>query len=206
MKKQVWIRAAVVVAVLPAFGCNPLMRKAEFSAPSVSSSKAVSGVMTAYDSNGDGALDEAELRGFPAVVKSFAAYDADGDGRISADELAARLDTLFANGAVLTNVTCTVTHGRRPVPGAAVRFHPEDFLSDKLQPASGVTNAAGQATLAIADEELPTSMQGQSVIQVGVYRVEIESDGNTATFGHIVDPVDRNGLNPTFDLAAAGRR
>ena len=78
-----------------------------------------------------------------------------GRTRIPADEIAARLTARFSGGVGLTQVSCRVTVGGRPLDGATVRFVPERFLQSAVKPAVGTTDRQGAAIIAIADDELP---------------------------------------------------
>jgi len=187
--------------LLPGCSQTPV---AEFRPPSISSSSAASRALEAYDTNGDGALDDAELEASPALASVKAKYDTNGDGKISKDELVARFDTLFSRGAVLTNLSGTVVNGRSPVAGATVRFVPEEFLGDGIYPAVGETDVGGRIMPSLEGDDLPADVQESPFIQVGLYRVEVSAGGSTFTLGHEVDPTDRQGITPTFDLQSAG--
>jgi hypothetical protein len=161
-----------------------------------------------YDGNGDGALDKSELAKCPPLVAAMTNYDADGNGQLSADEIKNRLVRLYGSGAALTNVDCTVTVSGRPLRGAAVKFRPVEMLGDAVKPAESVTDEAGLARPAIADDQLPDDMAGTALVQPGLYHVEITHPDmalparyNTATeLGFEVDPVQRGGTTARFDL------
>jgi len=159
--------------------------------------------LAAYDADDSGVIDAAELAASPALGDFLSAYDSDGDGGISQAELVARFDALFLRGAEVISLSCTVTDDRRPVADATVKFIPEKFLGDALLPASGVTDAQGVARMAVDKSQLPEDMQGQPLMQVGIYRVEVETGKGTAVFGHEVDITTRGGMSPAFDLKSA---
>ena len=91
-------------------------------------------------------------------------------------ELTERLQTLYGRRLAVVNVVCKVQRGGQPMVGATVRFVPESFLQDYLQPAQAVTNAEGIAMPAISGATAADQAQG---IQFGYYRIEIsqQADG-----------------------------
>lgn len=171
-----------------------------YQSTSISSSSAARKALDAYDENSDGSLNESELAACPAILAAFSQYDSDGNGSVSRDELVARFDSLFFDGATFTNLECTITKGGRPVAGAKVKFTPEAFLGEGILPASGVTNRSGRTVVAAADEHVPESFLDRNVLQVAIYRVEVESGKSSALFGHEIDMLSRQGTAPRFDL------
>jgi len=156
--------------------------------------------MEQFDTNTDGVLDEAEISSAKSLGGSVSSLDSNNDSKITKDELESHLARLFNLGTTLTNVTCRVTDGRRPVADAEVVFHPADFLADALPTAKGVTDQSGTARMAISGEELPERLKDSPVVQVGFYRVEIKSGDKTYNFSHEVNPIVRGALDPRFDL------
>ena len=126
-----------------------------------------------YDKNGDGLLDETELKACPALLLELRAYDESDDKKLSADEIGAQIKEMYERGAGMTAIDATVTLDGRPLSGATVKFIPEDFLGDEIKAAEGVTNASGYASIGIPPEELPEELRRQSLMRVGIYRVEI---------------------------------
>ncbi|MGI9456205.1 MAG: hypothetical protein ACR2NU_06550, partial [Aeoliella sp.] len=176
-----------------------------YQAPRISSAAAASDAIETFDKSGDQSLDEDEIAACPAIHASFAKYDSNGDSSISSDELIARFDSLFVDGATFTNLECVVLQGGRPVSGARVKFTPEAFVGEGIFQAEGVTDRTGRATVSVADQNVPEDFIDRNVIQVAIYRVEIESGNSTSVFGHEVDLASRDGMNPKFDLTNAGR-
>jgi hypothetical protein len=171
-----------------------------FQPPSISSSTAAGEALESYDTNGDGSLDNTELSECPAILANLSNYDTDGNEAVSRDELAARFNMLFSDGATFTNVACTIKKSGRPVAGAKVKFVPEAFLGDGILPSEGVSDRSGRAIIAVADEHVPKEFLDRNVMQVAIYRVEVDAGGKIALFGHEVDFASREGANPTFDL------
>jgi hypothetical protein len=198
--------ATLMLAVL--FGCS--QRPQRVSLPSVDGSDAAAFAMENYDANGDGALDKTELAKCPPLAVAMTTYDADGNGQLSADEIDSRVTRLYGSGAALTNVDCTVTVSGRPLRGATVKFRPVEMFGDAVKPAEGVTDEAGMARPALADEALPDELAGTALVHPGLYHVEITHPNmalparyNTATeLGFEVDPAQRGGTTARFDLKA----
>lgn len=126
-----------------------------------------------YDKNGDGLLDETELRSCPALLGALRAYDESNDKKLSGEEIAAQIKDMYERGSGMTAVDCTVTLDGSPLSGATVRFIPEKFLGEEIKPAEGVTNSSGYASMGIAPEELPKELRRHNMMRVGIYRVEI---------------------------------
>jgi hypothetical protein len=126
-----------------------------------------------YDKDGDGALDETELKASPGLLVELRTYDESGDKKLSADEIGAHLNQMYEVGAGMTSLSCSVTMDGSPLSGATVKFIPEGFLGDAIKPAEGVTDSSGGASIGIAPEELPKQLRRHSLMRVGIYRVEI---------------------------------
>ena len=68
-----------------------------------------------------------------------------------------------------------VTSARQPLAGATVKFVPEEFLGNEIQPSEGVTGEDGYAYLSVkVDPNDPEAVQG---VHCGLYRVEITKQG-----------------------------
>jgi hypothetical protein len=127
-----------------------------------------------YDSSGDQKLSKEELKASPGLLSALGRFDQDGDGAMSADELRSNLEAFRQQDASLVAVSCVVNRGNQPLEGATVKFVPEDFMSDSIKPASGVTGRDGTAPLSIAEAELPEEYRGRvSGVHCGIYRVEV---------------------------------
>lgn len=157
-----------------------------------------------YDKNGDGLLDETELKACPALMRELGAYDKSRDKKLSAEEIAEQIGSMYGHSAGLVKLSCTVTLDGAPLSGATVKFIPEPFLGEGIKTAEGVVDAQGSAVLGIPKEDLPKQLQRHSFMRVGIYRVEIShatrkipAKYNTETelgyefhkLDHIVNPV-----------------
>lgn len=160
--------ALVCLTALPlAVGCSKV--KTYLVDPVAASTAAIE----QYDKNGDGLLDETELKACPALLGSLRAYDESKDKKLSAEEIGEQIKFMYGRGAGLTAINSTVTLDGSPLAGATVRFIPEKFLGDEIKPAEGVTDANGNASLGISPDELPKELRRHSLLRVGIYRVEI---------------------------------
>ncbi|HEY3394721.1 MAG TPA: hypothetical protein VGK58_18595 [Lacipirellulaceae bacterium] len=172
--------------------------------PNVDPRSAAAEAIRQYDKDGDGQLNDPELAACPAINNARQRYDKDGDRRVSEEEIAQRLEQIYSTGTGLLEVQCTVARGGRPLAGATVRFVPEPFLGDALQTATGTTDSSGWATPGISADQLPENLTSAQLMQVGLYRVEIEhptiSPGSAKPLGFEVDPTGRDGTMAQFNL------
>ncbi len=82
------------------------------------------------------------------------------------------------------------------------------MLTPSIKLAQGVTDESGVALMALGDENLPSDLQGQPLMQPGLFHVEITHPKlalparyNTATeLGFEVDPSQRGGTSARFEL------
>lgn len=192
--------AAVIVAL---GGCTS---GGSSGPPKVDPETAAADALKAYDKDGDGRLSENELSDCPALLAALEQYDADKDGAISADELTQRLTQLYGRPLSFVNVSCGVTNGGRPVPGAEVTLTPVPFLGDAILPATGITDENGIAKVSVAAEQLPENLRNVPMMQVGLYSVEIKQSslpgGASKPLGAEIDPSRRDGTTPKFDVRA----
>jgi hypothetical protein len=197
------VAPVVALALLAASGCSSVTMSG-VKIPDVDPQAAAAEAISLYDKNSDGQLNESELAACPAIQGNRRQYDGNSDGQISQDEIAARLKQIFAAGIGLLEVRCAVTRGGSPLSGANVKFVPEPFLADALQPAAATTGPDGTASVSIAAEQLPDTLRSAQVMQAGLYRVEIEhsslSSGGKQPFGFEVDPARRGGNVARFNL------
>jgi hypothetical protein len=161
------VAASCFVAILSANGCGRV--KSIVVDPEESSAAAIE----QYDKNGDSVLDETELKACPALLGSLRAYDESKDKKLSQAEIAEQIDYMYQRGAGLTAITSTVLLDGSPLPGATVKFIPEKFLGEEIKPAQGITNNAGDASIAISADDMPKELRRANLLRVGIYRVEI---------------------------------
>jgi hypothetical protein len=92
----------------------------------------------------------------------------------------------------------------QPLSGATMRFVPESFLGAAVESAVATTDSNGGASPSIPDDRLPAGLQGLNMMQVGVYRVEIEHPAlageDIKPLGFEVDPTRRDGTAARFEL------
>jgi hypothetical protein len=154
-------------ALSTAVGCGD--RRTYLVDPEVSSKAAIE----QHDKNGDGLLDETELKECPGLLNALRPFDDSKDKKLSREEIAEEIDYMYQRNPGLTAITCTVALDGSPLPGATVKFIPEKFLGEEIKTAEGITNSAGIASLSIPAEDLPKELRRTAALRVGIYRVEI---------------------------------
>ncbi len=185
-------------------GCS-LPESGEVRAPEVDSNAAADKALELYDKDSNSMLDQEELRACPGILSALPRYDTNQDQKVDRDELVSRFTTLFSSGVGLMSVGCTLQRAGSPVIGATVRFVPEEFLGESVQAAAGVTDGSGVARMAVPDDKLPENQRGLKMMQVGVYRVEIETQSGQLArskqpLGFEADPASRMGSDAMFRL------
>ena len=141
--------------------------------PTINPDKAGKMAITQYDRDGNRLLSEEELDQCPGLKRAIELYDSSGDQSVSADEIAARIRKWQDTKVGLMSVGCEVRLHGSPLEGATVKFTPESYLGEAVQPASGTTDEYGRTTIAIADVDLPDEQKGLVGTHLGVYKVEI---------------------------------
>jgi hypothetical protein len=134
---------------------------------------ASSAAIEQYDKNDDALLDETELKACPALLRELRAYDESKDGKLSAEEIGAQIKEMYGRAGGMMSLDCTVNLDGGPLAGATVKFIPESFLGQEIKAAQGVTNNSGIAAISLPPEEMPKPLRRQSMMRVGIYRVEI---------------------------------
>ena len=159
----------VGVAVLAGWGCS--RRPSRVHPPGIDAAAAGKLAIEQYDTDGDGLIGGAELTKAPSLRASMKNLDTNNDKKVSADEITARIESWQNDKVGKMSLPVTVTRRGRPLEGATVRFVPEKFLGDEVQPAEGETGPGGTADLTVAlDPEDPMPIRGA---HCGLFRVEI---------------------------------
>ncbi len=74
--------------------------------------------------------------------------DSDGDGALSEAEIADRIQYFVDSKlGVMKGLGCRFTYKGRPLAGATITFEPEPFMADYIEPAVGETDVAGACSL-----------------------------------------------------------
>jgi hypothetical protein len=120
------------------------------------------------DQNGDSAIDRSELAEAPGLAYGAKFIDKNSDRKLSPEELEARFAMYRDRQLGLTSKDFRVTYNGRPLVGAEVRFVPEFFLTDVIEPATGTTIADGIVRPSIAGQRM-------ALMRAGYYRVEVNS-------------------------------
>jgi hypothetical protein len=155
-------RIVLSAALLGPLGCSGR----RVPVPAISSEQASQQALALYDRNSDGILDAAELSRCPALANGLKIMDTNKDGRLSGSEIAERINDYQTSRVGLAAMNVKVTMNGKPLVGATVTLTPEKFLGDSVQPASGITDARGQARLETSGANAPG-------VSFGLFRVEI---------------------------------
>jgi hypothetical protein len=141
---------------------------ARIAAPEWDPSGQASAALESLDADSDGKLQEGELAKAPGLAAGAKHIDEDGDGAVSVDELRARFEMFESAGVALRTPSFVVKYRGRPLAEADVKFVPEPFLKDVVEPAHGNSDADGSV--------LPTGpIEGVVGMRPGYYRVEVSS-------------------------------
>jgi hypothetical protein len=149
-------------------GCS---RYGRIYPPKINASRAAAAALKQYDSDGDGILSASELERAPGLRASLC--DTNKDGRITADEIVDRINKYQSDRVGLISFEVHVTLNDKPLKDATVKFIPEEFLSDWIQPGSGTTDANGLAFIGMDPSLLRQDLQRMPLMHCGIYRVEI---------------------------------
>ena len=171
-----FIRATVGVwlcgAATAMLGCSS--RPSRVATPDISADEASKTAFELYDSDADGQLSKTELQKCPPLLLKLQEIDANGDQQLSANEIRQRVDAwLETRVGLVTGYKCKVLENGRPLAGATIENIPDEFLGDAIKPASGTSDSGGIASLAVAENNLPTDLHGLRGVQLGMYRVRI---------------------------------
>src|SRR6187397_2523524 len=96
------VRALGCTALIAIAGCGGIKK---YMVDPVVASKAA---MEQYDKNGDGLLDETELKTCPALLRALHAYDESKDKKLSADEIGAQIKDMYEQASGMTSLNCSV--------------------------------------------------------------------------------------------------
>lgn len=160
-----------LVLIVAAGGCSRSLER--FKAPKVDAASSASAAVELYDADGDGKLSKQELAKCPGILGKLAAYDKNGDGSVDQAEIKDQLAQLLKHGTGGTQLTCLVTYKRKPLIGAEVVLEPEPYLGNDIQAARGTTNGSGSAQLTIPPEHLPSHLQRMKAVHYGTFKVRI---------------------------------
>jgi Ca2+-binding EF-hand superfamily protein len=154
----VWLAALVVGC-----GCGS-------EVPAYSPSSSAAQAIKLYDANGDGDLDESELKSCPSLRVALPQIDLDNNGKLTAAEISTRIASYQKQALTAMSLEALILSNGQAVPKAEVTLVPEEFMKDSLRPAKGTANEAGQAFLT-------TPGLTAAGVQLGLYRVQISKPG-----------------------------
>lgn len=132
------------------------------------------------DRDGDGLVSTEELQEAKSLESAMSRLDVNGDKKLDSQEIAKRIQAYIDYRSGLSPVDCTLIRGSRPIVGAKVTYEPEAFMGASVVPATGTTNADGNAVISVAEEHLPSPKHAGA--RPGFYRVRVTlADGTEVT-------------------------
>ncbi len=141
--------------------------------PPIDASAAGSKAVEMFDADKDGKISGDELNKCPGLKAAAVMVDLSGQNAITADAIAARVKKWQESKLGRMSLSCMVTRNGQPFAGAEVKFVPEKFLGEEIQPAAGKTDQNGMAMLTIAG----TGPGNPPGVAPGMYRVVITKQG-----------------------------
>lgn len=180
----------VALSVVIVIGCSSTPARVEMI--DIDPDDAAAQAMSAYDTNKDGKLADDELRAVPGILKWKKLYDSDGDGAVSEAEIVARIKKWQSDQLGFRRLSAKVEIDGRPVKGIEVTLTPESYLGPDMKPAKGITNRRGFATLSVSKDDVPEAFKERGVaisgVYPGTYRIELKRAGGN------LPSVDRAGV------------
>lgn len=154
-------------------GCSN--RPATIKPVRINAKAASANAISQYDKNGDGVLGDDEMTAVPGILKHKDKYDTDGDGMVSREEIANRISLWETQGIGILSLNVVVRLAGKPLPGASVRFVPEDYLGAGPKVATGECNQIGETKVSVANSELPEVLRAARLggLYGGTYKIEI---------------------------------
>jgi hypothetical protein len=138
----VYFRHALSLAVLAAFaGCG----EEQVPAPKFSPQAAAAKALQDLDANQDQLLESKELEPAPGLAALLKTGDTNGDGKLDAAEIRGRIGQFVSDNVAYLPVRFHVFLDGQPLDNAKVQLLPEPCLQEAVVSAEGVTNAEGIA-------------------------------------------------------------
>jgi hypothetical protein len=160
--------AGIGLLIVSTAGCDRVPR---IKQPAMNAAHVAKAALAMYDSNGDGKISGDELNKCPPLKAGRRDLDPKGEG-ITAKTIEDLVTHWKETKIGRVPFKCSVTHNKKPLADAIVKFVPEAFLGTDFQAAFGKTDAKG-----IADVSIPNVTP--TGLALGFYRVEITKDGET---------------------------
>lgn len=123
----------------------------DISKPKFNASDAAAQAIEMFDTNGDGSLDDQELKQSPGLAEGKKRADTNGDGRLSEDEIEQRIQHWNDSRKQFYTPTIEVSVDRRLLSGIELTLDPEPFLKEWISTARGTTDTSGQVALSNTD-------------------------------------------------------
>ncbi len=157
----------IVLIVSSVWGCSG--KPPRMQAPAWDPEGMAKAAVDSADKNNDRALSAAELVTFPGLLARLKILDENKNGSIEESELVARLQLYKEMRTAYRPKTIQVTYKGQPLANAKVQLIPEPFVASVLEPAEGITDGSGTASMKATSMDV-------AVMRLGFYQVQISSD------------------------------
>jgi hypothetical protein len=158
--------------------------------PKIDPAQAGTDAIKAYDTNGNGTIDGAELDKASALKAALDSIDKNGDKSVSAEEITQRIQAWQESRVGIMSVVAKVTLDGQPLVDADVKLEPESFLGAAVKPAQGKSAEGGMVMLTVDDPDL--AAKRITGVAPGFYRVIIaggKSKAAPAKYGDANSPL-----------------
>lgn len=187
----------LVLSLLLAVGCSNGVEPPPFDGPAIASD-----LFQRFDEDGNQRLEAAELSQAPGYQSMIGIWGADPDSGLTRDDILRGFEKVELGEVGLMAYSCGATFSGEPLQGATIKFIPASGLEDLIEPAEGVTGAAGRALI-----QLESSGLNAGLMKPGIYRVEITHPSKSidakfnsqTTLGHTVTAANQL-KNVVFDV------
>ena len=150
-------------------GCNGALPAVK--PPSIDVQAAADGAISEFDANSDGSVDKEEA--CMGIRSQWERYDGDGDGSITVEEFATRFEKWTGGDTGMMNLRAQLNYRGQPLTDANITMTPYEFLGDQVLASKGETDSYGYAFMAVPKENLPSTLQTNFGMQVGLFKVAI---------------------------------
>ena len=165
-------KTTLLIVVSLAIGCSgSSLPSKDYDPQAITSS-----LLLSFDANGDGKLDEGELKDCPSLYSALVRVDTNQDGSVDASEITSRIEA-YADMSQFIIAEVVINQKKTPVSGAKITMTLSEFMNNIMTTKFiTTTNAAGAGV----PQSSPEKLLG---FPPGFYDVEVEYEGKSWNFG-----------------------